>query len=1001
MTADALSPIVQSLRPLAERCVVQVLTDDGFGSGFLIAPGQVLTCAHTVYGYAPDRLRVRWYNADFNHDDFGNHAEFDVAEMHLEPRKPGSGPTYAAPDLALLTLSAVPDHPVVWCSPHGPAPLTPDLLSLGFAEDTPAGVAPHTMSLDVVGPSAPPLMRVKSDRVPKGMSGSLVLDGAGTVCGLVKATADDDDRRSEGGWIVPIDAVAAHFPQVMARNAAQHPPGSPWWNLATRREEFTLRIFGTKDLLAVPEPPPDPPPSWWLDPRHQVVPFQSRPELTALLDWARDRRPGTKLVKLLCGPGGAGKTRLAFELARRLQHEGWIAGVRQPGDRRELQQVAEAITAAVERGHRVFVALDYVEGLGKEIAYLVGKVPPASVRILLLARFAGAWWNSFAPGDEAKYLVDHEPISISPLAPDSSGSRDRFTSALQEFRRRTQDRLQGQRVPRGLLTEAMRHRDALNLHALALVTALHEHEHGELPEGAIPWTDPLQELVKHERKHFESAGRRLGNLSDELIGQALLAPTLFAARTADQAVAAVSRIPELAGPATEAARVARLLRDLYPPAQWTLRWWAPLPLDRLAETLLQQVLEETTDNPTAIIYVQALLGSATAWQAVEGLTLLMRVRTRADVPEPIQQKIDRSVDMVVRAERFRLLGSLHLAEQRVLGESPRTAAYVRGLDAVDAAQIAQELQLIGRRSLLEFALLLLEHGARIERDRQPDDSLPGRMTRIARQVAAELGVERFDVSLAGVAFDLLRAQVLVELGRSAEALPLAELTVRRLRRIVEHRTGLDVDQSATVVRLSRGRSTITLSDSASDQSTILARALHVYARALEGQSRDADGLTSRQEAVTVASRAMSVPEPVPRPPGVHRAGGQHRSRRGGRDHHADRAAGGLVCGGAGRAVPRRGSRPGAGAGDGAGGDGRRSGLARRLVRQRPRQPPAARPRAAMTNRPAAAGRRPLFDTARDRLMRNPATWLGDRLGIAEVIAEVTDRAARFPGGVGG
>jgi hypothetical protein len=51
----------------------------------------------------------------------------------------------------------------------------------------------------------------------------------------------------------------------------------------------------------------------------------------------------------------------------------------------------------------------------------------------------------------------------------------------------------------------------------------------------------------------------------------------------------------------------------------------------------------------------------------------------------------------------------------------------------------------------------------------------------------------------------------------------------------------------------------------------------------------------------------------------------------------------------------------------------------------------------MTNRPAAAGRQPLFDTARDRLMRNPATWLGDRPSIAEV----TDRAARFPGGVGG
>jgi hypothetical protein len=51
----------------------------------------------------------------------------------------------------------------------------------------------------------------------------------------------------------------------------------------------------------------------------------------------------------------------------------------------------------------------------------------------------------------------------------------------------------------------------------------------------------------------------------------------------------------------------------------------------------------------------------------------------------------------------------------------------------------------------------------------------------------------------------------------------------------------------------------------------------------------------------------------------------------------------------------------------------------------------------MTNRPAAAGRRPLLDTARDRLVGNPATWLGTR----PAIAEVTDRAARLLGGARG
>jgi hypothetical protein len=51
----------------------------------------------------------------------------------------------------------------------------------------------------------------------------------------------------------------------------------------------------------------------------------------------------------------------------------------------------------------------------------------------------------------------------------------------------------------------------------------------------------------------------------------------------------------------------------------------------------------------------------------------------------------------------------------------------------------------------------------------------------------------------------------------------------------------------------------------------------------------------------------------------------------------------------------------------------------------------------MTNLPAAAGRRPLFDTAHDRLMSDSVTWLGAH----PAIAEVTDRAAPLLGGARG
>ncbi|HCU51339.1 MAG TPA: hypothetical protein DGG94_16335 [Micromonosporaceae bacterium] len=880
MATDAQSLLIQSVLPLAERCTVQILIDGMFaGSGFFVLPKQVLTCAHVVHRVTPARVQVRWDDADL-----------DVGEMRLLPSEPGAGPTYAAPDLALLTVKVVRDHPIALCSSRGPVPLS-TVLALGFVAETPAvGVGVHAMSLEVVGPSAPPLVRVKSDRILPGMSGGLVIDDSGAVCGVVKTTADG--QRSAGGWIVPGNALAACLPEVMTLNALEHPPGSMWWNIATRRAEFTRRIFGSSHPLKRAEPPPNPPPSWWLDPRHQIVPFQARPELAALLEWARDNRPGTDLVKLVCGPGGVGKTRLALEVAGRLESEGWVAGLRQPDDPLGLSHVAEAISAAAERGHRVFIALDYVEGLGREISHLVSAVPPASVRILLLARHAGAWWNSFAPGGEAKHLIDTQPVDLGPFAHDSGSSLNRFSAALGEFRQRLQQRAGP--VPSGLLAEAVQHRQALSLHALALVVALHEQEHGELPSGAVDWSDPLRPLVTHERKHFLLAARQLGIGGDQpAAGQALLAPTLFPARTAEQAVTALASVFKLNVCASNAAEVAELLRHLYPPPEPGMRWWAPLPLDRLSETLLIQVLTETPAIQSVTSYFSALLDSATAWQAVDSLVLLLRTRQTLTNPEPVEQATEDCIDALVRSQDYRLLGSLYVAEQRVLGENPRTSSHISGLDAADAGQLAQDLINTGRQGLLECALLLLEHGARIARDRQPDDSVTGRLITTLREVVPELGFERLDTSRADAVFQMFRAETLLELGRGVEALPLAGEAVAYLRHLVEHQASLGHlaydEQSGPVIRFSEGLTRITISDSASDDSALLARALHVYARALEHQSLDEEGLTARHEAISMAFAAMATDPQAYKLVLEYQAGLYQRHATAGRFDYAERA----------------------------------------------------------------------------------------------------------------
>ena len=53
--------MTDSVADLADRCVVGLYSGERFvGSGLLIAPGQVLTCAHVAYECGLGPITVRW-----------------------------------------------------------------------------------------------------------------------------------------------------------------------------------------------------------------------------------------------------------------------------------------------------------------------------------------------------------------------------------------------------------------------------------------------------------------------------------------------------------------------------------------------------------------------------------------------------------------------------------------------------------------------------------------------------------------------------------------------------------------------------------------------------------------------------------------------------------------------------------------------------------------------------------------------------------------------------
>src|SRR5262245_1985754 len=96
-------------------------------------------------------------------------------------------------------------------------------------------------------------------------------------------------------------------------------------------------------------------PSRLLDPRRQVVGFVGRGrELAALLAWGKEDTAGR--VRLITGPGGVGKSRLAVQLCELLGDQGWWCVP--VGDGAEATAVATVRRAA--RG-RVLLVVDYAE----------------------------------------------------------------------------------------------------------------------------------------------------------------------------------------------------------------------------------------------------------------------------------------------------------------------------------------------------------------------------------------------------------------------------------------------------------------------------------------------------------------------------------------------------------------------------------------------------------------------------------------------------------------
>jgi tetratricopeptide (TPR) repeat protein len=351
----------------------------------------------------------------------------------------------------------------------------------------------------------------------------------------------------------------------------------------------------------------------YLRPEEKVVPFRARPELDELLDWCGgDRHVG---VQLVTGPGGAGKTRLALRLGQEMDANGW----RQLWVPRGLE--GETARAVREAGTPCVVVVDYAEtraGLGGLLGDVAGDFDGPDIRVVLLARGSGEWWQQLVTsGDErVATLLAAPPVMLGSMSVDG-GQAELFAEALTAFAEKL-----GVDLPDTTLKLTDPEPVVLVVHAAALLAVL-DHDQGISDNQARSGAEVLAGLLAHEGRYWaQSAAARGLDLDVAVQRLAVVAGCLIGADSEATAGALMARIPDLADSAERRGKVARWLRDLYPETSpgeaETREWIGPLRPDPVAEHLVVAELNDRKD------LVPRLFTSLDEDRAARALTVLAR-----------------------------------------------------------------------------------------------------------------------------------------------------------------------------------------------------------------------------------------------------------------------------------------------------------------------------------------------------------------------------------------
>ncbi len=208
----------QQLERLLQRCAVKLAVPGqmGWGTGFFVAPGQILTCFHVIKNAQNRLVKVSWEQQE-------NWAEAVVEDSH------------ELLDLALLKLTSVFDS--ISCVYLDNSFQAEDRFYIyGYPDDFPNG-ASVTGQCEGTAQDQQTLIKFKAGQVRPGLSGSPILNQrTGRVCGMVKCTRDRSFDL--GGGAVPVETILTTFPHLVEEQRRFHQNNHQWRSLLPQSSSY-------------------------------------------------------------------------------------------------------------------------------------------------------------------------------------------------------------------------------------------------------------------------------------------------------------------------------------------------------------------------------------------------------------------------------------------------------------------------------------------------------------------------------------------------------------------------------------------------------------------------------------------------------------------------------------------------------------------------------------------------------------------------------------------